>query len=66
MIKYCQDKKNNKKEDEMFTVKLCPIRWGKAEGSSAHCIKGTCAFWVDGACAIVKIAKFVSENDDDG
>ena len=50
----------------MFSVKLCPIRWVRAEGAAAHCIKSSCAFWVNGECAIVKIAKAVSEKKDDG
>lgn len=50
-------------------MKTCPIRWVRADGAAARCMKNSCTFWVDGECAIVRIAKAVSEDieeDDDG
>ena len=46
-------------------MKQCPIRWIKAEGMAARCIKDSCTFWVNGECAIVAIAKAITEDDDD-
>lgn len=40
-------------------TKLCPFRFGGSPGSSANCVRGHCAFWNDGECAVVKIAKYV-------
>lgn len=44
--------------------KVCPFRWGEPAGNSIKCVLGMCTFWVDGECAIVKLAKAVSKEEE--
>lgn len=46
--------------------KICPLRFNNSAGNMTTCIAGNCALWVNGECAIAKIAKAVkSEKDND-
>lgn len=51
-------------------MKQCPFRWGNSAGNAARCVSDKCAFWLETGCAIVIIAKTMSENyeenDEDG
>jgi len=46
--------------------KICPFRFNNSVGNMTTCVGSHCTMWVNGECAIVKIAKAVkSEKDDD-
>lgn len=53
------EKVENRRKVEMNERKFCPL-WGNEPRDAVRCLKDLCAFWVDGECAIVKIAKAVS------
>ena len=48
----------------MKDIKLCPL-WGGEPRNAVKCLQDMCAFWMNGECAIVKIAKAVDREDDE-
>lgn len=45
--------------------KICPFRFNNLAGNMTICVGSQCTMWVNGECAIVKIAKAVESEDDD-
>ena len=57
-------KVENRKKVEMNATKFCPL-WENEVRNAVKCLKESCTFWVDGECAIVKIAKAVTRDNED-
>ena len=49
------------KGEDTRRTKMCPLSLANNEPDVTPCREGLCAWWADGACAMVRIAKSLTE-----